>query len=141
MKLGGADVNWSKMSDQFENLPDGDYDVEIDSIEEDVTKESKLPQAVVKMTVFQGDAKDKKVTDFVVLQTREGKRNDMGFGRMRAYHEAILKQPLADGEEVDTDQLVKGRCTIIVRQEAAKKKPGDTEEKIYSKIKKVIPLA
>lgn len=138
MKLGGAEVNWSKMSDQFENLPDGDYIVHIDDVVEDNTKESNLPQVQVKMTVQGGDKDGKKITDFVVLKTNKGDRNDIGFGRVRAYYEAIYGE-VQDGAEIDTDDLKGNNVQIVVKLETYKDK-NTKEEKQTSRIKKVLPV-
>lgn len=140
MKLGGTDVNWSKISTEYEQLPEGDYNVVIDEIEEGVTKENKLPQLSFKLIVLDGEKEGKKHTDYVTLKQNDGKTNEIGLGRVKAYYEAVHgKDTLADGEEMDTESLVKGTVTVVIKQKpqtGPKAEPG----KMRSDVVKVLPL-
>lgn len=140
MKLGGADTNWTAISKEFEDLPEGDYNVVIDEIVEGTTKENQLPSLEFKLLVTDGEKEGRRKSDFVTLLQKDGKRNDIGYGRVRAYYEAVHGEgTLADGEEMDTDSLLKGSCTIVIKHKAdtgPKAEPG----KMRANVAKILPL-
>lgn len=136
MKL---EADFTKISTEFEQLPDGEYIVVVDDIEEGESSENKLPQLNIALEVTEGEYEGRKITDFVTLRTTKGKRNDIGFGRIKAYQEAIHGLGSADSGDIDTDELKKGTVLIVVKQEPyVDKKTKET--KVGARIKKVLPV-
>lgn len=132
-------ADFEKISTSFETLPAGTYRARIDDIVEGETKENKIPQLMFKLIVTEGDKADSVITDFVTLKTREGKVNKVGYGRVKAYGEAILGVEAANGDEIDTDDLKGGVCEIVVSERTYEAKDG-SGQKTSSDIKKVLPI-
>lgn len=137
MKL---EADFTKISTEFESLPEGDYNVVVDDIEEGESGDNKLPQLVFMLEVTDGDYAGRKIRDYVTLKTNKGARNDIGYGRVKAYAQAILGDDAGNGENIDTDDLKKGSCTIVVKEETYKDKKAGGEEKKASRIKKVLAM-
>lgn len=131
-------ADFSKIATDFENLPEDSYRVLIEEIEEGETNENKLPQLKFKLKVMEGPMEGKTITDFVVLKQNDGKVNNIGLGRIRAYAQAILGEEAAAGDSIDTDELRGGSCTITVKHRTYKDKKSG-EEKVSADIKKVLP--
>ena len=132
-------ADFSKISSSFESLPAGSYRARIDDITEGETKENKIPQITFKLVVTEGDMENRVITDFVTLKTKEGKRNDIGYGRVKAYAEAIMGEEYANSGELDTDDLKGGTVEIVVAERTYEAKDG-SGQKTSSDIKKVLPV-
>lgn len=135
------EADFSQISSSFENLPEGDYRVVIEDIEESTTKENNLPALMFKLKVTEGPQEGKYAFDHVTLKKRDGKRNDIGYGRVKAYAEATMGKEYANSGAIDTDELKGNVCIIIVKHESfAKKNPDGTsgEQETRAKIAKVL---
>lgn len=132
------EADFSQISSSFENLPEGEHRAQIEEIEETTTKENSLPALNFRLKVTEGEAEGKLGFDFVTLKKKDGKRNDIGYGRVKAYAEAILGEEKAnDPSGIDTDELKGGTCIIVVKHESYTTK--DNTQGTRAKIAKVLP--
>ena len=130
--------DFSAISSSFEPLPAGDYRVRVTKIEEGETRDNKLPQVTIELTVLEGALEKRTMTDFVTLKTNKGEKNKIGLGRIKAYAEAILGEERAnDTSGIDTDELNGGECIIVVKDDTYEQ---DGVQKHTTKIKKVLPV-
>ena len=129
-------ADFTKISTEYEGLPEGEYVTRIESIKEGTSRGSNLPQLEYELVVTEGEKEGRKMTDFVTLKTNKGDRNDIGLGRMKAYHEAVHGQGSAT-DELDTDDVLGALVRIVVKDESYKK---DGETKTGKKIKHVLPV-
>jgi hypothetical protein len=134
------EADFSGISTSFEAIPDDTYRVKIGEIEEKTTKESQLPALNFSLEVTEGPFAGRVVFDFVTLKTKQGTRNDIGYGRVKAYAEAILGKDAANGGGIDTDELKGGTCEVVITKESFKRNGSNTEE-FSNKVKKVLTPA
>lgn len=129
-------ANFEKISTEFEAVPPGEYRAVVEEIEESKTRKNQLPQLVIKNKVTEGEFEGRIITDFVTLQTNEGKKNDIGYGRIKAYAIAVNGEEAGNGEEIDTDDFLHGTVTLVVVPDIYEK---NGEQVQSSKISKVLP--
>lgn len=137
MKL---EADFSKISTDFEPVPTDTYRVKVTKIEAKETQENKLPSLNIELEIISGDFSGRKLFDFVTLKQKDGKRNDVGYGRVRAYTIAILGEEAGAAGAIDTDALLNGSCDAVVTIETYTKKPekGGGEGR-QNRISKVLP--
>lgn len=134
------EADFSGISTSFEALPDNTYRLKILNIEEKETAVSKLPALNFSLEVTEGEFTGRRLFDFVTLKNKDGKRNDIGYGRVKAYAEAVLGKEAANGGAIDTDELKGGTCEAVVVRESYKRSEGASEE-FSNKVKKVLTPA
>jgi hypothetical protein len=137
------DADFSAISSSFEPLAPGDYRARVVEIKDGATKKNNLPQLTFSLEVTDGEFVGRKITDFVVLKQNDGKVNNIGLGRVKAYAEAILGAEAANGNSIDTDELVGGECILVVSSRTYEKKNEDGSsggQATSSDIKKVLPV-
>jgi hypothetical protein len=116
--------DFSKISSTYEMLPENEYRVRLDDVEE-ATSSGGLPQVNFKLVVLEGDKAEQQVTDFLTLKNNDGKVNKVTQSRIKAYAEAILGDEAANNPEgIDTDDLKGGVCIILIKHESYTKKDG-----------------
>lgn len=142
-----VEADFDKISTEYQQLPGGTYKCNIVDVEVGETKENKLPMLTFNLqtveAVKQGDEEvpaGRTINDFVTLKNKDGKRNEIGLGRLKAYAIAVLGEEQANGGAIDTDALKGGQCLIIVKRETYTPKDSN-EQKISSKIAKVLPVS
>ena len=134
------DADFSKISTDFEPVPADVYRSKIVKIESVETKENKLPALNIELEIMAGDFAGRKLFDFVTLKQKDGKRNDVGYGRIKAYAIAILGEEAANSGAIDTDALVGGSCDCVVEVEKyAKKAEKGGGEGTRNKVAKILP--
>lgn len=139
MKL---EADFSKISTDFEALPNNVYRVKIMELTEGETKENKLPSLSFEHEVQEGEFKGRKLFDFVTLKQKDGKPNNIGLGRVKAYAAAILGDEAANAGAIDTDAFKGSIVEVVVEIETYTKTPekGGGEGK-RNKIVKVLKAA
>lgn len=138
MKL---EADFSTISTDFEPLPNDSYRVKLLQITQGETKENKLPSLNIELEVTEGNFAGRKLFDFVTLKQKDGKRNDIGYGRVKAYAVAILGEEEGNAGSIDTDALHGGMCEVVVEinvyDKPAEKGGGQGKN---NKIVKVLPI-
>ena len=112
--MAKLEANFSEISMDFEPLPNGSYRVKILDIKEGETKENKLPSLSFELEVTEGEFAGRKLFDFVTLQQKDGAINKIGYGRVRAFAQAVLGEEAAAGSSIDTDELKGNICEVVV---------------------------
>lgn len=133
------EADFGKISHEYQAIPDADYRVTIDEIKETETRENKLPQLEFHLKVAEGEYEGRKLTDFVILKQNDGKVNEIGLGRVKAYAIAVLGEEAANGSAIDTDELRGGSCIVVVKSRTYEKK--DKSQGTSQDIKKVLPVS
>lgn len=136
------EADFSKISTDFEPVPAGAYRVKILSLEEAESKENKLPGLNFELEVTEGEHAKRKLFDSVWLKQKDGKPNNIGLGRIKAYAAAILGEEAANGGAIDTDSFAGSIVEVVVEVETYTKPPekGGGEGK-RNKIAKVLKAA
>lgn len=131
-------ANFSEISSSYEALPqDTPFKVTIDKVEAGKTKQAQLDQLVFELTVMEpAEFVGRKIFDFVTLEKKDHTPNNIGYGRVKAYTEAVLGDDAANGEEIDTDALVGNACTVILKNRQYEQ---NGEQKVASDVAKVLP--
>jgi DNA replication protein DnaC len=122
-KIEGADL--TEVSTAFELPPEGEHLVLIKDVE--ITKTaSGLPQVRVKMSIDDSSSENngKPITDFLVMQNNDGKRNDISLKQLKRYFEAALGDNY-NFANYDTDDLKDSRVRIVVKHRSYEK-DGET---------------
>lgn len=133
MKL---EADFTKISTEYVPPVAGDYPMVIEDIEEGKTN-SGLPQLVFTNKITGGGEYDgRTIKDFVVLQTKQGKVNEIGYGRVKAYAEAILGKESANGGELNTEDLKGGAFTGVLKDDSYEKE-GETKKTV--RLVKILP--
>ena len=128
--------NFAEISSQSEPVPPGEYRAVLFEVEEK-TSSGGLPQLVFKNRIIEGDHKDREAWDFVVLQTSKGEKNKVGLGRVKAYAEATLGEEVANGGELDTDDMLQHDVLLVIEPNTYTK---DGKQVTNTKIAKVLPV-
>lgn len=115
-------------------LDEGTYMCEIDEVEVTESK-SKLPMVVVTYKITEGDSAGRKVTDYMVLETKKHEPNEPGLRSLKRLIVAALGEDRANAEDFDTDELQGQAVTCVIKQESYEE---DGEDMISNKIKKVL---
>lgn len=132
MKL---EADFTKISTEYVPPVAGDYQMVVEDIEEGKTN-SGLPQLVFTNKIVGGEYEGRTIKDFVVLQQKNGKVNDIGYGRVKAYAEAILGKEAANGGELNTEDLKGGAFTGVLKDDSYEK---DGETKKTVRLNKILP--
>lgn len=132
------EADFTQISTEFTPIPASDqpYSFVLEEIEEGETKETKLPQLIFKSKVTAGEHKDRVYQDFVVLKQKDGKANNIGLGRVKAYAEAILGKETANGSELNTDDLKGGAFLGLIKDDSYEKN-GETKK--TTRLVKILP--
>lgn len=140
-------TNWDNISTEFEPLPDDVYVGTIEEIEE-TTDDNKGEVLIYKLRVISGETtgdklKERVQRDYVYLKTKEGKKNEIGWGRVKAYHEAIHGELQKTGQEVELDTAnQKGQnVAFVVKSNTYKDKKDGDKEKTSSKVTRVFKVS
>lgn len=143
-------ADFSKISSSSEPLPDGEYRMRLEEIEDQSADEQvaaekaaagKQCALVFKSVVTEGEHVDRQVWDFVYLQTNEGKPNKMGLGRVKAYAEALLGAEAANNPAgIDTDDLPIGGEFIGFMKTKIQKNKETGEKEPRSQLAKLLPV-
>ena len=140
--------DFDEISSSFESLDEGDYRFRLTEIEDQsedselvaqLRAKQKMPALIFKSEVVEGKRKNSIQFDYVYLTTKDGKKNKVGLGRIKAYAEAILGKEAANGKSIDTDALVNGEFIGYIKQRTYKA-PGSDEVKTSSDLKKILPV-
>lgn len=141
MKL---EANFTKISTEFQDLDDGEYIGTVESVEYSETKENKLPMLTYDLKVTSGQNPDmvgRSKKDFVVLKQKDGKNNDVGLGRIKAYEIARAGEAAGNSDSIDTDlhKNISVRFVVTSKMEKDRNAPNGPEVK-RSQIAKVLPV-
>ena len=117
-------------------MPEGTYAAVIEEVEVTESK-SKLPMVVVTYKITEGEFANRKLTDYMVLETKKHEPNEAGLRQLKRLIVATLGEERADAEDFDTDELQGNACTLIVKQDSYNEE-GEEEETITNKVKKVL---
>lgn len=128
--------NFATTSTEFQPLPEDTYIGTVTDIEESLTKENQLPMLTFSLEVSEGEFTGRKVKDFVTLTEKNGKVNEVGMGRIKAYAIAALGEEAGNAEEIDTDALKDSTVTFVIKHEERKDKKGE----ISQRVAKVLPV-
>lgn len=118
------EADFSQISTEFTPLPASDepYAFVLEEIEEGQTKGTPpLPQLIFKSKVTAGEHTNRMYNDYVVLKTKDGKANNIGLGRVKAYAEAILGKETANGAALNTDDLKGGSFQGLIKADSYEK--------------------
>lgn len=139
--------DFTTVSSTFEALKEGDYQVNIEDIEETESNDSKLPMFVFHLVVTDPrypELEGYPLSDYCVTKTNKGQRNRAGLGRIKAYAEATLGVEAANSPDgYDTDEIKGNDVTVYVKQRAWEKKDGQDQvidSGVGNKITKVLPV-
>lgn len=133
------EADFTQISTEFTPLPASDepYAFVLEEIEEGQTKGTPpLPQLIFKSKVKSGEHANRVYNDYVILKTKEGKANNIGLGRVKAYAEAILGKETANGSELNTDDLKGGSFLGLIKDDSYEK---DGKTMKTTKLVKILP--
>ncbi len=116
-------------------IDEGTYAAEISEVEVTESK-SKLPMVVVTYTISDGDFKGRKLTDYMVLETKKREPNEPGLRQLKRLIVAALGEDSANSDDFDTDELQGQNVTLVIKQESYEDEGGD--EQVSNRVKKVL---
>ena len=132
--------DFSKISSSMEPLPEGEYRLRLEEIEEPEVEAGRNPPLIFKSVVTEGEHTDRQCWDYVYLAKNDGEKNKIGLGRVKAYAEAILGKEAANATDgFDTDDLLKGEFTGVMKARTYEDKTTK-EQKSTVELKKVLPV-
>lgn len=116
-------------------IDEGTYAAEISEVEVTESK-SKLPMVVVTYAILEGDFKGRKLTDYMVLETKKHEPNEPGLRQLKRLIVAALGEDSANSDDFDTDELQGQQVTLVIKQESYEDEGG--EEQVSNRVKKVL---
>lgn len=139
--------DFTKIASSYEPLPDGDYEVTIEGIEETETQENKLPMYTFTLKVDDPrhpELEGYTLFDRAVTRTNKGQLNRAGLGRIKAYAEATLGEEAANSPEgIDPEEMINSKCVVVVKQRGWEKKDSNgnvIDSGMSNDIKKVLSV-
>jgi Protein of unknown function (DUF669) len=136
------EADFTKIVAGSEPLPDADYLVQIEKIEDKPTDDGK-PGILISMEVKEGEYEGRYVFENLVFKQNDGKPNKISLGRLKEYGEAVLGKETANSPKgINTDDLVKGMCKVhVVIEGYDYEKNGVRKTGTGNKIKRVQAVA
>lgn len=131
-------ADFGAISMEREAVDAGEYIATVEEIEEGKTNESNLDMLTYNLRISGGKYDGRVLKEWVVLQQKKGGINEAGYGRVRAYHNAIFGAEAAAGKRIQTDEHVGKSVKIIVSKKTRVDKETK-ESRIVNEIDKVLP--
>lgn len=133
---------WTDISTEYVPPDEGEQPARIVEVTSGKTKKNNLEQLTIKCEIDNPGHDDhgKPVFDFIVLETNKGGDNDVGYGKVKQYVEAILGEEVANDPEfeLDTDDFLNGEVVIQIKHRSYTPE-GETDARTNAEIKRVFP--
>lgn len=137
--MKGLMTNMNEVNDKpsFDLLPDGQYVVEIDAVEDGVSKNSD-PMMKVTLRVTDGEFKNRKVWDYIIISANPESKGWNIRWRAKMFLKAIGEQHVGDSFEWDSDNWPYKKCAVEVVHET--QKDGKYAGQVQAKVKSYLSL-
>lgn len=141
------EANFTNISTEFQDLEDGEYIGVVEDVEDKETEEDKLPMSVytIKVTSVVGNVDPKQIgrikKDYVTVMNKDGTKNEMNLGRIKAYEIAGFGEAAGNSDSIDNARHkgINVRFVVQSKMQKDKKNPSAPPTK-RANIVKVLPV-
>lgn len=139
------EADFSQISSNTDRLAAGNYRFGIVSAgPQDASEvgQGKQPAFIIVSEVTQGERIGAQIQDYIYLQTKDGKPNKSGLGRIKAYAEATVGNERANAKDFDTDELIGNQYDGVMEEESyTDTKVTPPVQKTTTRLKKILPAS
>jgi hypothetical protein len=132
--------DFTKVSSNTEKLEPGQYRFRVTKAEPGEAQAGKQTPFIIESEVVGGTREGTPYQDWIYTQTKDGKPNKMGLGRIKAYAEAILGEEAANSPTgYDSDDFISGTFDGVITHESyADKSTEPPTQKIAARLTRIL---